>query len=148
MFHVDIDLEALRARLADLHREADHPRRALVQIGESLVESTKRRIELGQQPDGEPFAPNSPVTIARKGHGRPLIGSGTLVNETINYDVQGDTLIVGSSSEYAAMQQFGGKKAEFPHLWGDIPPRPFLGLSLDDEAMIHKTIAEALERSS
>ncbi|WP_248594777.1 hypothetical protein [Candidatus Accumulibacter contiguus] len=26
---------------------------------------------------------------------------------------------------YAAMQQFGGTKARFPHLWGDIPARPF-----------------------
>jgi phage gpG-like protein len=27
--------------------------------------------------------------------------------------------------EYAAMMNFGGTKAQFPNLWGDIPARPF-----------------------
>ena len=30
------------------------------------------------------------------------------------------------------MQQFGGRKAHWPHLWGDIPARPFIGLSDKD----------------
>ncbi|MFK3602796.1 hypothetical protein [Pseudomonas sp. AP19] len=33
--------------------------------------------------------------------------------------------MVGSDKPYAAMMQFGGG-ADFPHLWGDIPARPFL----------------------
>jgi phage gpG-like protein len=44
---------------------------------------------------------------------------------------------------YAAMQQFGGTKAEFPHLWGDIPERPFLGVS-DDEKEILEIISDYL----
>ena len=35
-------------------------------------------------------------------------------------------MTVNSSMDYAAMQQFGGKKSMFPQLWGDIPARPFL----------------------
>lgn len=31
--------------------------------------------------------------------------------------------------KYAAIQQFGGTKAQFPHLWGDIPARPFLPIT-------------------
>lgn len=27
---------------------------------------------------------------------------------------------------YAAMQQFGGKKSQFPKLWGDVPARPYI----------------------
>lgn len=42
------------------------------------------------------------------------------------------------------MMQFGGTKAAFPHLWGDIPARPFLGLSTQDESDILDTISEAL----
>jgi len=38
--------------------------------------------------------------------------------------------------EYAAMMQFGGTKSEFPNLWGDIPARPFLGISEDDKTDI------------
>ena len=56
----------------------------------------------------------------------PLFGhSGDLRRE---FDVQAtqNSVTVGNSAEYAAMQQFGGTKASFPHLWGDIPVRPFL----------------------
>jgi phage gpG-like protein len=27
------------------------------------------------------------------------------------------------------MMNFGGTKAQFPHLWGDIPARPFMPIS-------------------
>jgi len=45
-------------------------------------------------------------------------------------------LDVGSAMEYATLQQFGCITAEFPHLWSDIPARPFLGISEADAAGI------------
>ncbi len=42
------------------------------------------------------------------------------------------------------MQQFGGNKSKFPNLWGDIPARPFLGISDADEKMIVSTVNEYL----
>lgn len=104
---------------------------ALKEIGEVLVESTKQRFVSGEGPDGQAWAENSPVTIDRKGRNKPLIDEGTLA-EQLSYAVTGNQLEVGSSMEYAAMQQFGGTKSEFPHLWGDIPARPFLGISESD----------------
>jgi phage gpG-like protein len=44
-------------------------------------------------------------------------------------NAQENSLLVGSTMKYAAMQQFGGKKSQFPHLWGDIPARPFLPIT-------------------
>lgn len=67
---------------------------------------------------------------------RPLIGESRALSTTIDYRVSGNTLEVGSPMEYAAMQQFGGTKGEFPNLWGDIPARPFLGVSEQDEGKI------------
>ena len=101
-------------------------------MGELLIESTRQRFASGMGPDGVNWQPNSPVTIEHKGRNQPLVDHGTLENQ-ISYDVVGDTLYVGSTMEYAAMQQHGGSKLEFPWLWGDIPARPFLGISLDDE---------------
>lgn len=75
---------------------------------------------------------------------KPLIGLGKTLSTTIYYRVEGDTLYVGSPEKYAAMQQFGGSKADFPNLWGDIPARPFLGLSDQDVAMIESTAADYL----
>lgn len=34
--------------------------------------------------------------------------------------------MVGSNKPYAAMMQFGGDRADFPQLWGDVPSRPYL----------------------
>lgn len=42
------------------------------------------------------------------------------------------------------MMHHGGTKAAFPHLWGDIPARPFLGVSAEDEVNITAQIADYL----
>jgi phage gpG-like protein len=42
------------------------------------------------------------------------------------------------------MQQFGGTKARFPNLWGNIPARPFLGVSAADKDEILEILREAL----
>lgn len=110
-----------------------NPRPALKEIGEELVDSTKKRFETTTGPDGAPWKRNAASTIKRKGRDRPLTGGGALMDQ-INYQLTGnDTLEVGSPTKYAAMQQFGGAKSAFPHLWGDIPARPFLGISGEDE---------------
>ena len=132
--------------LSDLARSLTDMKPALKAIGESLVESTKQRFVDSKGPDGVKWKPNKPSTLARKKSRKPLIGESLMLSEQIHYDViANDTLIVGSSMEYAAMQQFGGTKAEFPNLWGDIPARPFLGISDADQAMIEETIREHLE---
>lgn len=120
---------------------------ALRIIGEKLVESTQQRFESGTGPDGQKWEENSPVTVDRKGRNFPLVDEGTLM-ESISYAlISNDALEVGSSMEYAAMQQFGGTKSEFPWLWGDIPARPFLGISSDDESKILDILRDHLERS-
>jgi phage gpG-like protein len=64
---------------------------------------------------------------------KPLIGVGRKLSTNIFPKVTGNTLTVGSSAVYAAIQQFGGQKSEFPHLWGDIPARPFLPVTSTGE---------------
>jgi phage gpG-like protein len=113
MIDIDIDDREIRAALQNLLAVTGNLDDVLTDIGEELVERTKQRFGTLTGPDGERWADNSPVTIERN-----------------------DTLAVGSNMEYAAMQQFGGTKAEFPHLWGDIPARPFLGVSENDRAEI------------
>lgn len=72
---------------------------------------------------------------------KPLTGETGKLMDQIGYDVFGfDTLQIYSTMEYSAMQQFGGEKSEFPWLWGDIPARPFLGISEDDKNNISSII--------
>jgi phage virion morphogenesis protein len=118
---------------------------ALRNIGEILVPSTQSRFETKTGPDGAAWERNSPVTTLRKGRDNPLFEHGDLARQ-IHYALIGDdTLEVGSSLPYAAMQQFGGTKDEFPWLWGDIPARPFLGISDDDKASILDEIQAHIE---
>lgn len=145
---------AILRKLADM---AESPRPALKAIGENLSESTKRRFETGTGPDGRRWAPNATSTellalkryktnftktgrISKKGMQRltgkkPLIGLSKTLSTTINYKVSGNAVEIGSPTKYAAVQQFGEKKGSLGKgaPWGDIPARPFLGLSRDDQ---------------
>lgn len=164
------------AALERLAQATAQPRPALLAIGESMVESTKKRFETSTAPDGSRWAPNSDTTLRfalhskiehrdgsksaryfnKKGglnkagtnylaNKKPLIQSGTLA-EQIDYKVNGNGLSIGSTMKYAAMQQFGGTKAKFPNLLGDIPARPFLGVSESDAVMIVDTVNEYLRK--
>ena len=166
-FTITVEDAQVRAALQRLRARTDNLAPALKAIGEDLVESTKQRFATATAPDGTPWAPNTETTIlkylgltggnynkdgklSKKGAGRvtgkkPLTGETGALGGQIHYQVAGNVLEVGSSMEYAAMQQFGGRKSEFPNLWGDIPARPFLGLSAGDIAGIETTIADYLD---
>ncbi len=142
---VDYDDTEVTRMLQRLIDAGGNPRPALLEIGEELVESTKKRFETQTGPDGTPWERNATSTIKRKGRDQPLTGeTGTLMDQ-INYQLTGnDTLEVGSPTIYAAMQQFGGTKEEFPNLWDDIPAREFIGVSAEDEEKIIEEINKFL----
>ena len=95
---------------------------AFAEIGEYLIEATQERFKLEIGPNGEPWEPLAPETLARKkGEDRILQHSGTL-RDQLNYQISGRTLTFGSNQEYAATHQFGRED-------DGIPARPFLGLT-------------------
>lgn len=140
---------------------------ALKAIGETLAESTRERFDSSAGPDGQPWAPNTQTTILRylgiykssytksgrlsaKGAERvmakkPLIGETRSLSSTISWQVIGESVEIGSPMVYAAVQQFGAKAKEFGRApWGDIPPRPFLGVSEADQRDILAMIYDFL----
>ncbi|WP_036244705.1 phage virion morphogenesis protein [Methylobacter tundripaludum] len=145
MINVEIDTNQISAELNRLLARTGNLSPALREIGEILTESTKQRFASTTGPDGQQWAPNPPSMLDRKRGSRPLTDEGTL-GDTIDYQLQGaDALLIGSPMEYAAMQQFGGTKAEFPFLWGDIPARPFLGISSEDRSDILDSLTQYLQ---
>jgi phage gpG-like protein len=91
-------------------------------------------------------------TLSAKGHreaasAKPLLDQGILRN-SITSQLDGDSVVVGTNVRYGAMQHFGAgkgafgtgsyrtRKGSFPIPWGDVPPRPFLGVSNDDRSQI------------
>ena len=148
MIDILVDNQAILAHLQALISHSTQLRPAMKQIGEVLTESTKQRFVSTTGPDGERWVLNSVLSTLiddKKVGDRPLTNHGIL-GDTIDYQMLGaDGVMIGSPMEYAAMQQFGGTKAEFPFLWGDIPARPFLGVSSSDETEILTILRDYLE---
>lgn len=156
MFTVDLKDEAVTAALMRASAVFEDLTPLFKNIGEILVESTKARFPKGIAPDGSAWAPKSATTLAKYGARksnrvdiRPLFGpSGTLWSQI--FHVAGpDGVEIGSARSYAAVMQFGAAKGAFgttrngsPIPWGDIPARPYLGLSEEDRVNITGQIAD------
>lgn len=149
---VTIDDRAVRAALERLAQRAGHLALALEEIGEVLVQSTQGRFGSESGPDGQRWAENRPVTLARKGNRHILTEEGYL-GDLIRPQLLdgGRGLAVGSDRKYAAVQQFGQPKGASgrtrrgaPIPWGDIPPRPFLGLSDADRERVLEILQDYL----
>lgn len=181
MITIDIDDRELQAAIDRLAARLGDLSAVMQEIGETLAETTKQRFAAGRAPDGTPWAPNSPVTVARYfasrtavhdrtgkrvgvrkgtykkdgslsassvrmlGAKRPLHGQSGRLASQIHYRAGADQVEVGSSLIYAAVQQLGARKRQFGRApWGDIPARPFLGLSEEDRSAVLESVDSAL----
>lgn len=146
-----VRLEATQAA-AQLRRAADawgEPGPILRAIGTGLVTNVSRRFRTGMDPFGNPWPELNAAYEAGKRNQFILQESGRLV-ESINRDVVGHELAVGSNVVYAAIHQFGGtiRAKRGPYLvfriGGQtikarevfIPARPYLGIGDEDEDTI------------
>lgn len=146
MITIEIKDDQITAALDGLVAQLGDMTKIMQDIGELLMTSTKDRFPKGEAPDGSTWAAKSPVTSGSDR--RPLFGPSGMLSSQIFYEAGTDSVEVGSNMVYAAMMQFGGSKEAFPHLWGDIPARPFLGISEDDRTGILETVEEWLARSA
>jgi len=146
---IEFDDRAITAALSNLAAAGRDLSPALRDIGEYMLNATKERFAAGEAPDGTPWAENKPSTLAKKKGDKPLIGESKRLSNEISYALTGEGVEIGTSLEYAAVQQFGADQGEFgntsrgaPIPWGDIPARPFLGINADDEHEILAIIGE------
>ena len=137
-------------KIREVFRQLENPdlRPLLDAIGNEGENQTRRRInEKKTAPDGTPWAPLSDEYKRRKEKGIRKDGvrigtSGGILElegnllDSIDYQVTDDDTVewgsiagTGSNLKYAAIHQFGGEAVGM-----NIPARPFLGLSVEDEA--------------
>lgn len=165
MFSIEYEDREVLDYLNMLAVRIDDMTPAMHDIGQNLSETTQRRFDTSTSPDGDPWAPNTEVTIleylglykssfkkdggesakgvARRGSKKPLIGDTGSLFSTIFHDAGRDFAVIGSPMEYAITQQFGARQGQYgrdrrnhPIPWGDIPARPFLGASEEDKRSI------------
>lgn len=138
-------LSSLKAKLGDL-------RPAFDDIGAYLDRSHHERFLKEEAPDGVKWAPLSDTTTARKAKNddRILIEEGHLL-ESLHYQSSSDGVQYGTDRIYGATHQFGAKAGDFGKTksgslipWGDIPARPFLGISGEDRTEILDILGDFL----
>ena len=156
MIRSEINLTFAEAAFAALDGRLSDMTPVMFDIGEYLVTSTKDRFPAGTAPDGTKWTPKSSATLDRYGarksnrvDRRPLFGPTGLLSQQISHEVSATGVNWGSNLIYSAVMQFGAAKGAFgqmangsPIPWGNIPARPFIGLSETDEAMILETLAD------
>ena len=159
-FTAEISDDEAAARLTALVERMARPIGFYEGVGEHLTGiAIRRNFQEEEAPDGTPWARLRPATIKRreKLNQTPLTilrsNSGTSQNlfASITSRASESGVEVGSSMPYAAIHQFGAAQGQFGafmgkdklgrghfhHMpWGDIPARPYLGLSSEDETEI------------
>lgn len=172
MIEITLTDPGVHAALVRLVQRMDNPKAGLKTIGKLVMEFTKTRFAVSQDPYGRPWAPNADSTLRALLHSnsknftptkgrvsargarvlaskKPLIGESKSLSTQFAWRLVGNGVEVRSTMAYAAMQQFGATRAQFPHLWGDIPARPFFpdaarGLPPGLSNRIQQVLAEAI----
>lgn len=106
----------------------------LASIEQHLLDSTKDRFNTMIAPNGTSWQPLSPAYYARKPRNKALILTLDGYLRRSIYALHDDSSVtIGSNMQYAATHQFGK---------GNIPARPFIGLSRADQDFITNAFSD------
>lgn len=108
MLNVELDDSRTGAALTELMGRLGYLTTPLLDIAEYLHQSTDDRFRRQVAPDGSPWAPLAPSTLAKKKDGRILRETGAL-QDTLRHSVSNNELAFGTDRPYGAIHQFGGK---------------------------------------
>lgn len=147
MITIEVQDQQVRAALAELSQRAGNMRPVLQAIGDDIMERAKERFGTSTGPDGKRWQPNARATIEafiakrggfgkkginKKGQGlamgkKPLVGESRDLSRQFHVSADSNSVTVGNSMAYAAIQQFGGKAGRGHCV--TIPARPFLPIT-------------------
>jgi phage gpG-like protein len=100
-------------------------RKAWEAIGREAVRAIHTNFQVGGRPS---WVPLSAERVRRKGHSRPLIDTGRLMNSTY-YRYIGGGLELYNDTPYGELHQNGGDNAQGKY----VPARPWMTLRPEDE---------------
>jgi phage virion morphogenesis protein len=149
---IDSNHELVVDAIDELIRRTDDLRPVFADIGEYLLKSHDDRFDDQESPDGTPWAPLSDwYRESKKQNADKILVLDGYLRGLNRYQVDQDSLEFGTDRIYGAVHQFGASRGEFgatrygvPIPWGDIPARPWLGFSLEDEKNILDILSDYL----
>ncbi|CAJ1836315.1 phage virion morphogenesis protein [Aeromonas veronii] len=128
--------------LAKLYQKTGDLSEPLTDIGEGLLLSHRDRWDAQESPEGEPWAPLSEKYRARKPrHADEVLRLNDDLRDTLDYQVDPQTLYFGTPMVYGAAHQFGRPEI-------NLPERRALGLSEGDKQSVLDMLSLYLDMSS
>ncbi|MGF6283246.1 phage virion morphogenesis protein [Pseudomonas silensiensis] len=144
MLTIELNHPPLQQTLHEIEQATGNLKPLMQSIATELAPQTEENFEQ----EGRPQWPELPDTTtehrAKRGHwpGQILQVSTAGLAASITTYATDNSAMVGSNKPYAAMMLFGGEQVDFPHLWGDIPERPYL--PMDAEGALPPETEQAL----
>ncbi len=146
---IQITLQAVNAAFAKLQQQTLNLRPILPAIAELIESDIKDNFDAGGRWSGsgattllsggtekwKPLAPSTLRQKAKRGYRKILVSTGELRN-SIEARPEGNSIVISSNKEYAAIHNFGGKAGKNRSV--TIPARPFLVIQKE-------TLEEVLE---
>ncbi|OXS19858.1 phage virion morphogenesis protein [Pseudomonas fluorescens] len=133
MITVELDHERLQAALRRVEWAVGDVAPLMRGIAAELVSQTEENFAEEGRPDWKDLSDTTTERRAKSGNwpGQILQISSAGLAASVTSHADDSSALVGSNKPYAAMMHFGGSKSAFPHLWGDIPGRPFLPMDTE-----------------
>lgn len=128
-------------RLGALYFDSAKMQKFSRMAGAEMVYQTEERFANQHDLSRQPWLPSK---RALEQGGKTLRDTSRLLS-SLTYIALPDGVKWGTNVVYARMMHYGGTKAMFPHLWGDIPARPFLGMNDDDRASVLNIINRIMD---
>ena len=146
------DLETSLTELINLGADLTPIHRGLAGI---LADIPEQAFSAQANPEtGEAWEALSPVTVGRRGSATPILQVSGQLAGSMQSDYGRDFARVSTGDERATTMFFGAKQGEFgrtsrggPIPWGDIPARPFFGISDATETEIAEFVRSAVQRA-
>ena len=128
-------------RLGDLYFDSAKMQKFSRMAGAEMVYQTEERFYNQHDLQRQPWLPS---LRAIEDEGDTLRDTGRLM-ASLTYIALPDGVKWGTNVVYARMMHYGCKKAIFPHLWGDIPARPYMGMNDNDRASVLNIINRIMD---
>lgn len=144
MLTVELENQRIQNLLREIERAVGDLTPLMRGMAAELAKQTEQNFENEGRPEWPELSDTTTERRAKKGNwpGQVLQVSAAGLAASITTHATDSSALVGSNKPYAAMMQFGGDQANFPHLWGDIPARPYL--PVDAESNLQPEAEEAM----